>query len=168
MKHSKCTALVCTALVCAAAVCFPHKASAQTKPEPMTFKQAEDWLWTVDSAGTYDIALIDGEGSWDSLAKTLRSYYYDNSAFRVNLDLSRLTENVDVAALYPLKTIVLSNKRGAAYIEDFSYYNEYDGQNYPRAFRSCISLENITFPEGVTGIGRSAFENCTSLKSITI
>ena len=36
------------------------------------------------------------------------------------------------------------------------------------AFQGCTSLKSITIPEGVTSIGRSAFQGCTSLKSITI
>ena len=36
------------------------------------------------------------------------------------------------------------------------------------AFEDCTSLTSITIPNGVTSIGDSAFEGCTSLKSITI
>lgn len=36
------------------------------------------------------------------------------------------------------------------------------------AFQNCSSLESITIPHSVTGIGFSAFEDCYSLKSITI
>ncbi len=36
------------------------------------------------------------------------------------------------------------------------------------AFDDCISLKSITIPNSVTSIGESAFSGCTSLKSITI
>ena len=36
------------------------------------------------------------------------------------------------------------------------------------AFEDCTSLKSITIPNGVTSIGDSAFEGCTSLTSITI
>ena len=36
------------------------------------------------------------------------------------------------------------------------------------AFQACTSLTNITIPDSVTGIGRSAFQACTSLTNITI
>jgi hypothetical protein len=36
------------------------------------------------------------------------------------------------------------------------------------AFGGCISLTEITIPDGVTSIGRDAFFNCASLQSITI
>ena len=35
-----------------------------------------------------------------------------------------------------------------------------------QTFGSCSSLTSITIPEGVTSIGRSAFNNCTSLSEI--
>ncbi|MFR1272053.1 MAG: leucine-rich repeat domain-containing protein [Eubacterium sp.] len=36
------------------------------------------------------------------------------------------------------------------------------------AFENCTSLTSVTIPDSVTIIGRSAFENCTSLTSVTI
>ena len=36
------------------------------------------------------------------------------------------------------------------------------------AFFSCISLDSITIPYGITSIGRNAFSSCTSLESITL
>ncbi len=36
------------------------------------------------------------------------------------------------------------------------------------AFEDCTSLTDVTIPEGVTSIGASAFEGCTSLTSVTI
>ena len=36
------------------------------------------------------------------------------------------------------------------------------------AFEDCTSLESITIPNSVTSIGRSAFSGCTSLQSIDI
>ena len=36
------------------------------------------------------------------------------------------------------------------------------------AFQNCSSLASITIPDGVTSIGSSAFQNCYSLASITI
>lgn len=36
------------------------------------------------------------------------------------------------------------------------------------AFEECKSLKSIVFPNGVTGIGDTAFGGCTSLKSVTI
>ena len=36
------------------------------------------------------------------------------------------------------------------------------------AFEDCTSLTSITIPDGVTSIGRSAFSGCTSLTSITM
>ena len=36
------------------------------------------------------------------------------------------------------------------------------------AFQSCSSLASITIPEGVTSIGNKAFQSCLSLASITI
>ena len=36
------------------------------------------------------------------------------------------------------------------------------------AFNNCSSLTSITIPEGVTEIGKNAFNNCSSLTSITI
>ena len=47
-------------------------------------------------------------------------------------------------------------------------YNGKEYQIYEYAFFRCMSLESITIPSGVTGIGFYAFEGCTSLKSITI
>ena len=36
------------------------------------------------------------------------------------------------------------------------------------AFENCTSLTSVTIPDGVTSIGVGAFENCTSLTSVTI
>ena len=36
------------------------------------------------------------------------------------------------------------------------------------AFENCTSLTSVTIPDSVTSIGYSAFENCTSLTSVTI
>lgn len=36
------------------------------------------------------------------------------------------------------------------------------------AFNGCSSLTSVTIPDGVTSIGAYAFQNCTGLKSITI
>ena len=35
-------------------------------------------------------------------------------------------------------------------------------------FYGCVSLQNITLPEGLQTIGNSAFQNCTALRTITI
>ena len=37
-----------------------------------------------------------------------------------------------------------------------------------RAFEDCSSLKSITIPDGVTSIGDNAFSDCINLKSITI
>lgn len=39
---------------------------------------------------------------------------------------------------------------------------------YDAAFRDCTSLEYITIPSTIAGIGPSAFANCYSLKSVTV
>ena len=37
-----------------------------------------------------------------------------------------------------------------------------------KAFNDCTSLESVTIPAGVTEIGANAFKDCTSLESVTI
>ena len=36
------------------------------------------------------------------------------------------------------------------------------------AFNECSSLQSVTIPSGVTSIGMSAFQNCCNLQSVTI
>ena len=36
------------------------------------------------------------------------------------------------------------------------------------AFENCTSLKNLTVPEGVVTVSQSAFENCTALESVTL
>ncbi len=51
---------------------------------------------------------------------------------------------------------------------------EYAGKNYPvtsiskSAFQNCSSLISVTISNGVTSIGEDAFKKCTSLTSVTI
>ena len=37
-----------------------------------------------------------------------------------------------------------------------------------RAFENCDTLKSVTIPEGVESIGKNAFANCPELKEITL
>ena len=68
------------------------------------------------------------------------------------------------------------NKTWETLEDDYSDYNDGPGDSeklvtyseFYGAFENCTSLKSVTFPGSMTKIGREAFSGCSSIKSITI
>jgi len=85
-------------------------------------------------------------------------------------------ESVSLGAVTYIKTgafyncVALSEIDWGTALKTIEYSDSYNGRNYGGigAFENCISLKSLTIPDTVTAVGPSAFYNCDGLRTVTI
>ena len=85
--------------------------------------------------------------------------------FSIGLLTYRTTSDCEVAVVKADKSIISPDLNDTITYQDVSYSVTSIGDY---AFQNCSSLTSVTIPESVTSIGYSAFNGCTSLTSVTI
>ena len=97
----------------------------------------------------------------------LAFFLKDDGTYAVEIGQAKYLSKIEIPATYKGKAVTEVGSFDSKILEEITIPNSVI-VICKSAFSGCTALTSVTIPDGVTSIGDNAFEYCTSLTSITI